>query len=483
MNLKTTLYDFQQRAVDKVSSLRVCGLFMEMGTGKTRVAIELAHLRRERINNVIWFCPVSLKETVRYEIQKHTDAPDDAIFIFDDRTTMRNLSREAFWYIVGIESMSASNRLALTANDVIGQDSFVIVDESSYIKGHNARRTKRITYMAQRARYRAILTGTPMSQGVVDLYAQMRFLSPKILGYNSFYSFAHNHLEYSEKYPGLIIRAHNTGWLAAKIEPYVYQVTKAECLDLPFKLYDTRYFSMGDEQREAYERAKWELLMDMPGGDLDSYVIFRLFNALQQITCGFWNRRLDSPFARRQKAVVPRFEFLEFDHDRLEMLLATTSSIPLGEKAIIWSKYRHSIDQIVEMLSNEYGPEAVSQFHGGLDEQERNAEIGKFRDAARFLVATQASGGHGLTLNEAHYIIFYSNGFKYSERLQAEDRCHRIGQEQPVTYIDIICRDSIDTRISRALQDKENAVRAFKQQIDKIKDGDRQKVEELIRSL
>jgi SNF2 family DNA or RNA helicase len=482
MNLKTILYDFQQKAVDKLIGLRVSGLFMEMGTGKTRVAIELVSLRCERISNVVWFCPVSLKATIRYEIQKHTDTPGDGIVVFDDKTTMRTIPRDAFWYIVGIESMSSSDRMVLTANDIVKPDSFVIVDESSYIKGHNARRTKRITYMAARAHYRAILTGTPLSQGVVDLYAQMRFLSPKILGYNSFYSFAHNHLEYSEKYPGLIVRAHNTGWLAAKVEPYIYQVTKAECLDLPPKLYDTRYYSMIATQRHYYERAKWELFLSIPDEDLDSYALFRLFSALQQITCGFWNRRENNDFSAYQVR-GPEFKFFEFEHKRTGILLEIVADIPVDEKVIIWSKYRYSIEQIVGALTEEYGPDSLAQFHGDLGEQERNVEIERFRDDARFLVATQSAGGHGLTLNEANYVVFYSNSFKYSERLQAEDRCHRIGQDRPVTYIDIVCQNSVDTRIEKALADKGDVVQAFKRKMDAIKDGDKDSIKKLIGSL
>ncbi len=163
--------------------------------------------------------------------------------MFDDKTSANDLPRDAFWYIIGIESVSSSNRVAVAANSLTTTETAVIVDESSYIKGHNALRTQRITRYSEPARYRLALTGTPMSQGVQDLYAQMRFLSPKILGYNSFYSFAANHLEYSEKYPGLVVRAHNTAWLAAKIQPYVYQVTKEDaglCLPLP-RLYNSRY--------------------------------------------------------------------------------------------------------------------------------------------------------------------------------------------------------------------------------------------------
>lgn len=453
MNLLTTLLEHQQPAVQKMLPTRVGALFMDMGTGKTRVAIELAARRLALIDRVLIFCPVSLKETWRHEIAKHTDAGPADIYLFDDRTSQRALPA-AFWCVAGIESMSASNRMVLAANALITERTFVIVDESSYIKGHKAKRTERITAMSERARYRLLLTGTPLSQGVVDLYAQMRFLSPAILGYSSFYSFAANHLEFSDKFPGLIVRAHRVDHLAAKIQPYVYQVTKDECLDLPRKLYDLRYYGMTAEQRSQYEYAK-AYFLDVE--EITSYDLFRLFTSLQQIISGYW-RHPDTG------------EVIELPHYRLDMLSDTLASIPDGAKVIVWCKYHYSLRQIVAMLSTAHGPEAVAQFHGDLSEQARNAELARFRAGARFLVATQSAGGHGLTLNEAHHAVFYENGFKYAERAQAEDRCHRIGQARPVTYLDLVCRRSIDERIQRALADKADVVEAFRRQVQQVKD-------------
>lgn len=471
MNLRTELMPHQTAAVAKVLPSRIGALFMEMGTGKSRTAIELVSRRRDRIDQVIWFCPVSLKETVRQEILKHTDCNVADIHVFTDRTNERNIP-VATWYVVGVESMSLSARVTLTVNKLITSRTMVILDESSYIKGHNAMRTLRITKLCERARYRLILTGTPLSQGVVDLFAQMRFLSPKILGYNSFYSFAANHLEYSEKYPGMIVRAHNVPYLAAKIQPYVYQVTKKECLSLPSKLHESRYFGMTMEQRMAYEQAKDEILADMADDDIDSVAIFRLFGVLQQIACGFWHRRI-----RRGK-----FEMLELYHHRTDMLIDTINGIPGDERVIIWCKYQHDIQQIEAALKSAFGPDCVALFYGGLSEQKRAEQVARFRNGARFFLATQSCGGHGLTLNEAHYAIFYNNAFKYSERLQAEDRCHRIGQEHKVTYIDIHCTNSIDDRIASALASKGNVVEAFKAEVEKVKDK-KGRMRELIKAL
>jgi SNF2 family DNA or RNA helicase len=473
---RTPLLPHQQEAVAKLLPTRVGALFMEMGPGKSRTAIELVRLRQAKISRVIWFCPVALKETVRYEIAKHTDCGYGDSHLFNDKTTPRNLPA-AFWHIVGIESVSSSNRVALTVNGLIDENTLVIVDESSYIKGHKSMRTQRITFFSQRARYRLILTGTPISQGIVDLYAQMRFLSPKILGYSSFYSFARNHLEYSEKYKGMIVRSHNTGWIAAKIKPYVYQVTKDECLELPDKVYENRYCDMLPQQRAFYEMAKEEILLDIDYDDFQSYTIFRLFTALQQISCGFWNRSDTDRYGRQREP------FIEIEHNRLNVLMDTVLSISETEKIIIWAKYRYDIEQIRQSLVAQFGGESVALFYGDLNEKERADEIIRFRGSARFFVSTPSCGGHGLTLNEAHHVIFYNNGFKYSERIQAEDRCHRIGQAHKVVYIDIWSDAGIDERIDNALAIKGNAVEAFKREVDKVKDSNKQKLKELIKAL
>jgi SNF2 family DNA or RNA helicase len=471
----TDLMVYQEAAVSKVSPSRVAGLFMEMGTGKSRTAIESVKRRRFKIDHAVWFCPVSLKETVKQEILKHTDSQD--IYVFNHKTTEDNIPK-ASWYVIGIESMSSSTRVILTTNKIITERTFVILDESSYIKGHRSLRTERITLLSKIAKYRLILTGTPISQGIIDLFSQMRFLSPKILGYNSFYSFAANHLEYSEKFPGMIVRAHNTEYIAAKIKPYVYQVIKEECLTLPEKLYETRYFSLTKDQWYAYEEAKDEMLSLVDDDGFDSVTIFRLFGVLQQIVSGFWHRRM----CGHKLKSTDKFTMLEFAHRRTDTLAEVICDIPAGDKIIIWAKFQYDIKQIQATLTAEYGPDSLALFHGGIPEKKRQDELARFRKDARFFLATQSCGGHGLTLNEAHYVIFYNNGFKYSERLQAEDRCHRIGQEHNVTYIDIHAGGTIDDRIWKSLVKKENVADSFKSEVDRIKD-DKVKLREMIKAL
>ena len=453
---RTPLYAHQEAAVRKLAPLPYGALFMEMGTGKSRTAIELAH--RWGVGNVVWFTPVSLKETVRREIRKHV--PWSQPYVFGSHTGNGKLPHH-FWTIIGIESMSSSTRQVLAANALINNHTLVIVDESSYIKGHRSWRTLRITDAGRRAGRKLILTGTPMSQGVEDLFAQMRFLDKCILDYSSWYVFARNHLEYSEKYPGMILRAHDTALLADKIAPWTYQVTKDECLDLPPKIRKSVYYEMSPEQRAAYERAKWEILESAPEYELDIYTLFRLFTALQQITSGYWRRGPDDVV----ELPDPRFDAL------VELLGHVQGQV------IIWCKYLRSLHKIADALQD------AALLYGGLNERQRNVEIERFKDGdAQFLIATAATGGHGLNLTEATTVIFHESSFKYAERLQAEDRCHRIGQNHKVLYIDVVCSGSIDERIAKSLAKKRDAVEDFKRKVNLAKD-DPDAMHELLEAL
>lgn len=466
--VKTDLLPHQRDAVAKVLPSRVGALFMDMGTGKSRTAIELAHIRAAKIDRIVWCCPYSLRETVRRQIMEHTDCKD--VYIFDDKTNEETADRAARWVVVGLESVGSSDRAALTLNSIITDSTMVIVDESQLIKGHRSKRTERVTAYSKRARYRLILTGTPITQGVQDLYAQMRFLSPKILGYNSWYTFAANHIEYDEDRPGRIKSVHNTDFIAAKIKPYVYQVRKDECLTLPDKLYYREYAELTLEQREAYEAVKDEFFTaateyEVDGEPVPAYLIFQMFSKLQSIVCGFV-----------REGDKRRF----FEHRRVEALESVISRMPPEEKVIIWAKYLYCADEIVKAL----GRDNCAVFTGAVDAKQRDAELADFRAHKRFFVATQSCGGQGLTLNEACHVIFYADSFKYAERLQAEDRCHRIGQTKPVVYISLYSDGGIDDLISRNLSRKGNVVAAFREDVQRIRGkGMRDKLRKLMAAL
>jgi SNF2 family DNA or RNA helicase len=446
MILKTELYDHQKKAVEKLINLKVGALYMEMGTGKTRTAMELIKHRLDcgKINKAIWLCPYSVKNNLKEDLLKHTDNID-------------------FIEIYGIESLSSSLKLNCKLLNIVKDDKvFLIVDESNLVKNHYANRTIAITRLSQYCAYKLILNGTPISKSEKDLYSQWKILDWRILGYQSFWSFAANHLEYDQYKKGRIVRCLNTDYLTKKIAPYSYQIRKSECLDLPYKTYSTRYFDMTEDQMQEYENAKMCFLALVD--EFDSAGIYRLFTALQLVVSG------NEVFGGYKKPIThkPLFKNIK-DNPRIQALTNIIENI--DGKIIIWCKFTQEIKDIEKILIEEYGEEQVCTFFGEMNTKKRNLNKEKFKNSARFFIANKTCAGYGLNLQFCSNMIYYSNDFNWATRAQSEDRVHRIGQENNVHIVDLCAYDTIDKRILKSLGNKENLSDSFKSLLDKYKDN------------
>jgi SNF2 family DNA or RNA helicase len=425
---------------------------MDMGTGKTRTALELAikRLNAGKVDCILWCCPVSVKQTIADETDKHVNGAT-----WEMAQPQRIENPNAHVYIAGIESLSSSLSLNVRLMELVqAKRCFLVCDESSLIKNHMANRTLALWRLGERCEYKLILNGTPLSNNEQDLFSQWYFLDPRILGYNSYYSFAANHLEFDPDYPGRVVAAHDVEYLTRKIAPYTYQVRKDECLDLPPKTYTSRWCSMSSEQWGAYCVAKDKAFEEMYDNPSKPYLLYKLFTSLQRIVSG------------AHTAGKPVFEN-PMDNPRVQTLIETVEDIPGDAKCIIWCKYTHEIKTLQEVLKP-YGNVAV--IHGGVAPKERDGEIRRFREDARFLVANKRVGAFGLNLQHCNYAIYYSNDFSWETRSQSEDRIHRAGQTSNCHIIDIICNNSIDVQIHRCLWRKENLVDVFRKNIDRIKD-------------
>lgn len=448
MILKTKLKPWQVKAVEKLIHIKIGALYMEQGTGKTRTTLELI---KERINagkvvQALWLCPCSVKSTIKDEIQKHVAAGGECI------------------RIEGIESLSSSIRLnSELLNYVKSARTYIVVDESNLVKNNRAKRTKNITKLAKLCKYKLILNGTPVSRNEVDLFSQWYILDWRILGYQSFWSFAANHIEWDDRIPGRVRRCLNVDYLVRKIAPYTYQVTKAELvqnglLSLPSKYSSTEYYWMTDEQFEHYADVADELMFDLE--NYESAEIYRLFAGLQDVISGY--------FVTVGKHIQRRPFFKNpLDNPRIQTLL---NLVDMEEKYIIFCKYTDEINIIVNILNNKYGKDAAAYFYGDIKLEERNKNIEKFRNKSNFLVANKQCGAYGLNLQFCHNIIYYTNDWDYATRAQSEDRIYRIGQEKVAHIIDICARRTLDERILDCLSKKENLVDSFKNQINNQKD-------------
>lgn len=443
MKLKTELMPHQHAAVEKLIGIRVGALYMEMGTGKTRTALEMIarRLAAGKIDRVLWLCPCSVRRTIAQDIIKHADEIDVDRF-----------------QIYGIESLSSSLGLYVQLRAYVQCGTcMLVVDESNLVKNSRAIRSRRITTIAQECKYRIILNGTPISRSEADLFGQWYLLDWRILGYQSFYSFAANHLEYDPEMPGRVRRVLNTNYLTEKIAPYSFQITRAECFNLPPKHYDMVYTSLPFDQSAHY----WAVVENMLAG-IDEQIpetIYRMFSAAQAVISGMYVED-----DGKHIITTPMYADPE-DNPRIAHLLEVVEEKTPGEKAIIFAKYSHEIEAILESLQRKYGEGCAVPFYGKIAKTRRQENLARFSGGARFLVANKACAGYGLNLQFCRNVIYYSNDWDYATRIQSEDRVHRMGQEQDVRIIDICARHTLDEKIMRCLTRKEGLSDAIKREI------------------
>lgn len=443
MQTRTELFEYQQDAVKKLSKVKVGALYMEQGTGKTRTALELIKRRsdRNKINHILWLCPCTAKTNILRDIEKHA--------ILD-----KNMLT-----ICGIETLSSSmSEYVRMLNLVQSTKCFLVVDESLLVKNPYAIRTRRITDISKECEYKLILNGTPISKTEADLYSQWKILDPRILGYQSYWSFAANHLEYDDKFKNMVRRVLNKDYLTDKIAPYSFEVKKRDCLNLPGKREYTQYFSLTEEQEWEYDWAKMEFLSpNVLNSQFDeSVAVYRALNALQQITSG---RHITSkPYQHMRHVAMfddPR------DNPRIKMLLYTIDLCD-EDQVIIWCRFDHEIQDIETVLKADYGAENVYKLCGSLSAKKRQESLDRFAQGARFLIANKSCASYSLNLQYCHIAIYYNNDWDWATRQQSEDRIHRIGQDNQVEIIDICANKKIDERILICLGRKERMTDEFK---------------------
>ena len=283
----------------------------------------------------------------------------------------------------------------------------------------------------------------------MDLFSQCDFLKDRALGFNSYFAFQARYAQVQRRTMGhrsfqQIVGYQRLEELTNKLDQFSNRVLKEECLDLPDKVYVKRVVPLTHEQMNVYNQMKLLALAQMDSGELATTAsVLTQIMRLQQICCGFLQ--------------PDEGEMQEIKSHRLDELMNLSDEVQ--GKAIIWATYTHDIQRIADALRGRFGPEAVATYYGGTPQEERQDIVQRFQnksDPLRFFVGQPKTGGYGITLTAATTVIYYSNSYDLEIRLQSEDRAHRIGQSNKVTYIDLVAPDTIDEKILTALRAKIN---------------------------
>ncbi len=467
--MKTPAMTQQTAALDALARKRNFALFMEQGTGKTwTILADAERLYREGlIDAVLVFAPNGVHANwLLREVPTHLEVAHIG-YIWrgkpttkKDQTAARELmdsDRKALRILtINVEAMVSKSAQEFVDDFIEKFNVLAVMDESKKIGNPKAKRTMAIIKAARNATARRILSGKPLTKAPMDLFSQFDFLKEGLLGTKSYRAFV---AEYAVLLPptspqiqamvrkigpqaayAQVVATDENGKkkyknlekLANMIAPHMFRVRKADCLDLPPKVYEPVYFELTPTQRSIYTKLEKDYAYKSKEDGVMSFAAIAARTKMKQVTSGFINIDGDIELLRGEEN--PRMEAFKDYVDNLE------------EPFIVWAIYREEIKQIVEALE-ELGISSV-QYHGGISQADRDIAIDAFQKGnAQAFVCNKAAYA-GLTLTAATTALYYSCDFDNDIRSQSEDRCHRIGTKTPVVYVDFIAEGTIDEDIA-----------------------------------
>ena len=458
---KNKPFAHQQNYLAKHWKERNVALFADMGTGKSFMVINNIAMLYDGgdVNAALSVAPKGVyRNWLESEIPKHmpahvvyrmalwSPAPRKAESIALD--SLFDVTEDLKILIMNIEALSTDKGMKYAQRFLMYHKPFMAIDESTTIKTPKARRAKNAVKIGKLAKYRRIMTGSPVTKSPLDLFQQCDFLSPDCLQTSSFYAFRARYAITVQRTMGnhsfqKIIGYQRLDELQERLSEFAFRVTKEECLDLPPKVYTKREVALTPEQVRVYNEMKVMALASFKEGMSTTVNALTQLLRLHQIVCG--HTKLDDGTV------------VEIPNNRVAELMAVVEET--SGKIIIWANYRHDIEAIKLALQKEYGMNSVATYYGDTEAGERQQIVTNFQDPEhdmRFFVGNPRTGGLGLTLTAASVVVYYSNSFDLLVRLQSEDRAHRIGQSKSVTYVDLMSPKTVDEKIVKALRDKIN---------------------------
>lgn len=470
---KTTPRKHQAAALDYIYGLDEAALFMEMRTGKSYVTIVYSSARamEGHINGLIVICPNSIRMVWDDEFKEHCPIPYQIHHVTAGKAkATEKFLVEAFnglkVMVVAVESLSQGGAADLASRFLATHKVGVAIDESSRIKEDQAARTEKCYNLGGDAIFRLILTGTPVTQGIHDLYSQFRFLNWRIIGMKSFFTFRNRYCIMGGFDNRKITGYQNVGELMDLIRPYTFQVQAKDVMDLPKRIPQIRSIEPTPQQLKAFKELgdPFEMITKQGDKTLEVETVLERMTRWAQISGGLF------PFDDEEggHGVVR----LDGRNPKLDEMMTVFDELPKGTKVIIWARFRPEIELIVEALKKKYGDKDVAELHGGLDREDRKAEYDRFRfdpECTKFVVNV-AVGSMGLELAVASVHMFYSRSFSYEDQKQAEARTNSSKQKaESILYVDFVLNTKIDKMTLAAYERKSDMAEFVKSEMEKDK--------------
>lgn len=432
--------------------------FWEMGTGKTLTNLLVAEwlFLNDRITTLLVTAPNGVHLEWLDQAGQHLTAAYRGLAWSSYENKEQRLARERMLkrqdnlkiVCLNVDAMSSlkAKGTVFLAKLLKEERVLWVMDESYVIKNPKAGRTKAIFKLAPFAKYRRILSGAPILEKPFDVWAQAQFLQQGLLG-NNYWKFTRRYAEWQRAHFGQrsfsqVKQYTNLDELRGYLLEFSSFIKKKECLDLPEKTYREVPVEMTPAQWRAYNE-----LRDLMATWLDDGTEVTAKNAMDRlhkfhgVTMGYLK--------------VDEGVYKQLNTHRPTVLMNLLEEI--GEqKVIIWCNHVEALQAITCRIAQQFGESSVAMYYGAIDEETRHKLRKEFQKGheLRYLVINQSVGARGLNLTAASKVIYYANSYKLEERVQSEDRCHRIGQTENVEYIDLVARGTTDERVLNALKRK-----------------------------
>lgn len=434
---KGSLRPYQQAGYNWLYFLNEYGfggcLADDMGLGKTVQTLALLQKEKEAINSAtnLLVLPTSLIYNWQMEAAKF--AP--SITILNYTGTNRNKNHEQFG---NYDLVVTSYGIARVDVDILSQFFFnyVILDESQAIKNPDSLTSKSVRKLTSRRRL--ILSGTPIENSTMDLWSQMSFANPGLLG---------NEQYFKKRFQIPIEKKQSEETLMhlnALIKPFILRREKTQVAkELPEKVENIRYCNLSETQREYYEREKSAFrneimdLLEKDGLKESQMLLLQGLTRLRQVV--------------NHPAMID--EGYEGDSGKFEdITYMIDNALGKNHKILIFSQFVKHLKIVENYLKSQ--KIAYSYLDGSV--KDRQGQVDKFQndDSIRIFLISLKAGGIGLNLTEADYVFLLDPWWNPAIEAQAVDRAHRIGQRNTVFSYKFIARDTIEEKILKMQESK-----------------------------
>ena len=443
--------------MDDLSKARInkgFGFLFEMGCGKTLTAIatagaayNLGYIKRLLIiapTSVVAVWPKEFGDyasfiyhcqTLLGDKQKRLKKLDELTNIDEPGLKVACINYESTWRDEIFEKLQEFDA------------DMIICDESQRIKTHNAAQSKAIHELGDQARYKLILSGTPVQNNAIDIYSQYRFLDSSIFGKN-FYKFRNKYAIMGGFDKKQIVGYKDLDNLIRKEHSIAFRITKEEAIDLPEQVFLKHRIEMTPKEKSIYNQLKRESFAELEDGTITATTVLTKLLRLQQLTGGFLV--LDDEENPEHISNSKLDALKDIIHDYV---------IESDKKLVIFARFIPEVKAIIELCNKQLPKDKKAvAIYGAVKKEDRGDIVKQFQEDKNTMIFIGQidTAGTGITLTAADTCVYYSKNFNYATYSQSLSRIHRIGQKNKCTYIDLIMEHTVDEHIDKALAKKEN---------------------------